>query len=161
MWSFGSGYFYTSTQAVSAMAFWCHTSVTRVILQRPGWQLGILRHAAYQSKMLSHRGIIGNMTTYGENIMSSVSVTVAQRRKQYVVTGFFMVSERNFFFFSSRLGYAHLSHRLYGWCAKGRTLIGACLRMPTVYTVFLSTLYYQLLWSVCENDPQARGRALF
>ena len=49
-------------------------------------QLGILRHVACQSKMLSHRGIIGNMTTYGDNIMSSVSVTVAQRRKQYVVT---------------------------------------------------------------------------
>ena len=49
--------------------------------------------------MLSHRGIIGNMTTYEENIMFSASVTAAQRRKQYVVTGFFlMVSERNLFF---------------------------------------------------------------
>ena len=42
----------------------------------------MLRHVACQSKMLSHRGIIGNMTTYGENIMSSVSVTAAPRRKQ-------------------------------------------------------------------------------
>ena len=68
-----------------------------------------------QLKMLSHRGIIGNVTTYGENIMSSVSVTVAQRRKQYVVTGFFYGFRKEFvFFFSSRLGYAHLSHRLYG-----------------------------------------------
>ena len=70
---------------------------------------------AMQLNMLSHRGIIGNMTTYGENIMSSVSVTVAQRRKQYVVTGFFLWFPKGiFFFFSSRLGYAHLSHRLYG-----------------------------------------------
>ena len=39
--------------------------------------------------MLSHRGIIGNMTTYGENGMSSVSVTAAPRRKHYVVTVFY------------------------------------------------------------------------
>ena len=73
--------------------------------------------------MLSHRGIIGNMTTYEENIMFSVSVTAAQRRKQYVVTGFFlMVSERICFFLFAPFGFI--------W------LMCACLRMPTVYHVF-------------------------
>ena len=81
--------------------------------------------------MLSHRGIIGNMTTYEENIMFSVSVTAAQRRKQYVVTGFFFNGFRKEFFFFLFAPFGFI------W------LMCACLRMPTVYHVFLSTLYYQ------------------
>ena len=50
--------------------------------------------------MLSHRGIIGNMTTYGENIIYYVSVTAAPRRKQYVVTVFYGFGKE---FVSSRL----------------------------------------------------------
>ena len=51
---------------------------------------------SFSKQMLSHRGIIGNMTTYGENGISPISVTAGPRRKHTLLLCF-MVSERNFF----------------------------------------------------------------
>ena len=69
-------------QVCSAMAFDVLPQLRGWYCNGLWWQLGTLRHVACQSKMLSHSGIIGNMTTYGENIMSSVSVTASPRCKQ-------------------------------------------------------------------------------